>query len=50
MKIKGRKQVEALEVLKAEENKQDIETIERIFPKDMRTNEIKNEIDEMKKY
>ena len=36
------KQVEALKALKSEENKQDIKSIEGIFQKDMRTNEIKN--------
>ena len=36
------KQVEALKALKPEENKQDIKSIEGIFQKDMRTNEIKN--------
>ena len=44
------KQVENLKVLKPEENKQDIKSIEEIFPKDMRTNEIKNEICEIKKW
>ena len=42
------KQVEALKGLKSEEDKQDIKSIEGIFPKDMRTNEIKNEIVEIK--
>ena len=36
------KQVEALKALKSEENKQYIKSIEGIFQKDMRTNEIKN--------
>ena len=36
------KQVEALKALKSEENKQVIKSIEGIFQKDMRTNEIKN--------
>ena len=37
-------QVEALEVLKSDENKEDVKSIDRLLPKDMRTNEIKNEI------
>ena len=44
------KLVEALKVLKPEENKEDIKSIEESFPKDMRTNEIKNEIYEIKKW
>ena len=35
---------------KSEENKEDIKSDEGIFPKDMRTNEIKNEIYEIKKW
>ena len=46
----GKKQVEALEVLKPELNKEGIKWIEGIFPKEMKTNEIKNEIDETKKW
>ena len=46
----GTKQVEALKALKPEENKEDIKSVEGIFPKEMRTNEIKNEIDEIKKW
>ena len=46
----GIKQVEALKSLKPEENKEYIKLIEGIFPKDMRTNAIKNEIDEIKKW
>ena len=42
------KQVEALIALKPEENKEDIKSIEGIFPKEMETNEIKNEIDKIK--
>ena len=42
------KQVEVLKALKSEENKQDLKLIEEIFPKDVRTNKIKNEIDEIK--
>ena len=37
----GIKQVEALISLKLEENKEDIESIEGIFSRDMRTNELK---------
>ena len=44
------KQVEALKALKPEENKEDIKSIERIFPNEMRTNEIKNEIYEIKEW
>ena len=42
-------QTEALEALKPEENKEDLKSTEDIFPEEMRTNEIKNEIDEIKK-
>ena len=45
----GIKQVEALKALKPEENKEDIESVDGIFPKEMRTNKIKNEIYEIKK-
>ena len=44
------KQVKALEVLKPEEKKEYIESIKGLFPKEMRTNEIINEIDEIKKW
>ena len=44
------KQVEALKHLKPEGNKEDIKSIEGIFPKDMKTNEIKHEIYEIKKW
>ena len=47
---KGKKQDEALEVLKPEENKEEIKLIEGHFPKGIRTNEIKNETDEIKKW
>ena len=40
----GTKQAENLKALKPEENKEDIKSIEGIFPKDMRTNAIKNEM------
>ena len=43
--VQGIKQVEILKALKTEENKQDTKSLEGIFPKDMKTNEIKNEID-----
>ena len=46
----GRKQVEALRLLKLEENQQDPKSVEGIFPKVMRTNKIKNEIDEIKNW
>ena len=42
------KQVEALEVLKTEENKEDRKSIEGLFPKDMRFNEIKKELNDIK--
>ena len=45
----GIKQFETLKALKSEEIKQDIKPVKGIFPKDMRTNEIKNEIYEIKK-
>ena len=41
------KQVKALKVLKTEEN-QELESIEELLPKNMRTNQIKIEIDETK--
>ena len=44
----GIKQVETLKTLKLDESKQDIKQIDRIFPKEMRTNENKNETDEIK--
>ena len=44
------KQVEALEVLKPEENKEEIKSVEELFPKGMRINEIKNEMDKIKKW
>ena len=46
---KGIKQVEALKALTPGENKEDIKSIEVIFPKDMGTTEIKKEIYEIKK-
>ena len=46
----GIKQVEGLKALKPQENKEDIKSVEGIFPKEIRTNEIKNEIDEIKKW
>ena len=45
----GIKEVEALGVLNPEKN-QKLKLIEGRFPKEMRTNEIKNEIDEIKKW
>ena len=45
----GIKHVEALKVLKPEEN-QELKSTEGLFPKEMRTNEIKNEIDEIKNF
>ena len=46
----GIKQVEAWKALKSEENREDIKLIEGIFTKDMRTNEIKNGIYEIKEW
>ena len=43
------KQVKALKISKTEGNKQDIKPIEAMFRKGMRTNEIKNKINEIKK-
>ena len=37
--------IKLVENRKTEENKQDTKSIEGTFPKDMKTNEIKNEID-----
>ena len=42
------KQVEALKALEQEKEKEDIKSIQRIVPKDMKTNNIKNEIYEIK--
>ena len=44
----GIKQVEALKALKPEEN-QKLKSSEGLFPKEMRSSENKNEIDEIKK-
>ena len=46
----GIKQVAALKALMPEENKEDRKSNKGIFPKDMQTNEIKNEIYEIKKW
>ena len=46
----GKKQVTDLKALKPGENKEDKKSVKGIFPKDMRTNEIKNEIYEIKKW
>ena len=43
-------QVELLKASKQEENKQDIKSIDGIYPKETRTNKIKNEIHEIKKW
>ena len=45
-----KKQAEASEVLKAEKDKEQIKSVEGLFPKVVRTNEIKNETDEIKKW
>ena len=44
----GIKQVEALKILKLEEN-QDLDSIEGLFAKSMRNGKIKNEIDKIRK-
>ena len=44
------KQAEALIVLQAEENKEDVKSVKIVFPKEKRTNKIKNEMDEIKKW
>ena len=41
--------VESLKVLTPEENKEETKSFERLFPKGKRTNQIKNEIDEIEK-
>ena len=46
----GIKQVQALQALKSDKNKQDIKSIDGIFPKEIRTNQIKNQIYETKKW
>ena len=45
----GIKQIKALKALKPKEN-QELETIEGLFPKKIGNNEIKSEIDEIKKW
>ena len=40
----------AFKALKLEKNKEDIKSAEGSFPKDVRTNEIQNEIEEIKKW
>ena len=44
------KQVEPLEDLKPDKNKDETKSVEELFPKRMRTNEINNELDEIKKW
>ena len=50
LKSKQKKQLKALEVLKPEENKEEVKSVERLFAKYMRTNEIKNKINDIKKW
>ena len=50
LKSKQKKQLKALEVLKPEENKEEIKSVEGLFAKYMRTNEIKNKINDIKKW
>ena len=42
-----RKQVETLKVLKPEKSQQDLKSVEGLFLKEIRTNDIKNELDEI---
>ena len=50
-KIEGQgKKTWSFKTLKSSENKQDIKSTDGIFPKQMRTNEIKNKIYEIKKW
>ena len=48
--FKNKRQIETLEVLKPEEDKEEIKYVEEIFPKGMTTNEIRNEIEKKKKW
>ena len=50
LKSKQKKQLKALEVLKPEENKEEVKSVEGLFAKYMRTNEIKNKINDIKKW
>ena len=50
MNDKEKNQVEGLEASIPDENKEDTKSIERHFPKDMRTDEIKNKINDIKKW
>ena len=50
MNNKEKNQVESLEVSIPDGNKEDTKSIEPLFPKDMRTDEIKNEINDIKKW
>ena len=45
-----RKQVELLKVLKQEERQQDLKSIVGIFSKEIRTDKIENELDEIRKW
>ena len=49
MKIKKKKQVEALKFLKLVEHQQKPESIEEIFPKGLESSQTKSEINEIKK-
>ena len=46
----GIKQTKTLKVLKPEKNKEHIQFVSGIFPKEMWTNRIKNEINKIKKW
>ena len=49
IEYQGIKQVGDLKALKSVKNKHDIKSIDEIFPKKMKTNEIRNQIDKIKK-
>ena len=44
IEYQGKKKFEALKALKPEEIKEDIKSIEGLFPKEIRTGEIKSEV------
>ena len=46
----GGKQVEVLKVLNLKESQQDVKSIEGLFPNEMRTKEIENELGEITKW
>ena len=46
----GGKQVEVLKVLNLKESQQDVKSIDGLFPNEMRTKEIENELGEITKW